>query len=99
MPLFGSPNVSKLAAKGDLKGLIKALGYQRDWLVRRQAVKALKAIGDTRAIEALVGALGDSNSTVRDEATEALAALDVSAVSAAVGNLLRATPSEAGIRQ
>lgn len=66
MPLFGSPNVSKLAAKGDLKGLIKALGYQRDWLVRRQAVEALKAIGDTRAIEALVGALGDSNSTVRD---------------------------------
>jgi nephrocystin-3 len=85
MPLFGSPNVSKLAAKGDLKGLIKALGYQRDWLVRRQAVEALKAIGDTRAIEALVGALGDSNSTVRDEATEALAALGVSAVSAAVG--------------
>jgi HEAT repeat protein len=66
MPLFESPNVSKLAAKGDLKGLIKALGYQRDWLVRRQAVEALKAIGSDRAIEALVGALGDSNSTVRD---------------------------------
>jgi hypothetical protein len=41
MPLFGPPNVSKLAAKGDLKGLIKALGYQRDWLVRRQAVEAV----------------------------------------------------------
>jgi len=80
MPLFGSPNVSKLAAKGDLKGLIKALGYQRDWLVRRQAVGALKAIGDTRAIEALVGALGDSNSAVRDEAAEALKTLGVSSV-------------------
>ncbi|MGV1036590.1 MAG: HEAT repeat domain-containing protein [Candidatus Nanopelagicales bacterium] len=80
MPLFGPPNVSKLAAKSDLKGLIKALGYQRDWLVRRQAVEALKAIGDSRAIEALIGALGDSNSTVRDEAAQALAALGVSSV-------------------
>lgn len=89
MPLFGSPNVSKLAAKGDLKGLIKALDYQRDWLVRRQAVEALKASGGARAIEALVGALGDSNSTVRDEAAEALAALGVSSVEPRVG-----TPSD-----
>lgn len=89
MPLFGSPNVSKMAAKGDLKGLIKALGYQRDWLVRRQAVEALKEIGDTRAIEALVGALGDSNSTVRDEAAEALATFSVPSVEPLVG-----TPSE-----
>ncbi|HZL32355.1 MAG TPA: HEAT repeat domain-containing protein, partial [Verrucomicrobiae bacterium] len=72
--------MSKLAAKGDLKGLIKALGYQRDWLVRRQAVEALKSIGGARAIEALVGALGDSNPTVRDEAAEALATLSVSSV-------------------
>ena len=29
MPLFGSPNIAKLAAKGDVKGLIKA-GKARD---------------------------------------------------------------------
>jgi hypothetical protein len=85
MRLFGAPNVSKLAAKGDLKGLIKALGYQRDWRVRRQAVVALKSIGDTRAIEALGGALGDSNSTVRDEAAQALATLGVPSVEPLVG--------------
>jgi len=29
MPLFGPPNVEKLKAKRDVKGLIKALGYQK----------------------------------------------------------------------
>jgi hypothetical protein len=43
MSVFGPPKVSKLAAKGDLKGLIKALGNQRDWLVRRPAVEASTA--------------------------------------------------------
>jgi len=46
MPPFGSPNVRKLAAKRDLKGLVKALVYQRDWRVRREAVEALKTIDD-----------------------------------------------------
>jgi Domain of unknown function (DUF4062)/HEAT repeats len=85
MRLFGAPNVSKLAAKGDLTRLIKALGYQRDWRVRCQAVVALKTIGDTRAIEALGGALDDSNSTVRDEAAQALKALGVPSVEPPVG--------------
>ena len=32
MPLFGPPNVKKLKAKGNVKGLIKALGYDKDRL-------------------------------------------------------------------
>ena len=46
MPLFsGPPDVTKLAAKGDLGGLIKALGFPQDRRVRNLAAKALKAFG------------------------------------------------------
>ena len=39
MPMFGPPDVSKLDAKGDVPGLIKALGFQKDPLVRRDAAQ------------------------------------------------------------
>ena len=61
MSLFGPPDVDKLKAKGDIKGLIKALGYQRDWQVRVSAARALGEIGDARAVEALIGALGEQH--------------------------------------
>ena len=41
MPLLGPPDVAKLKAKGDVPGLIKALGRQRDSAVRRAAATAL----------------------------------------------------------
>ena len=44
MPLFGPPDVNKLAAKRDLRGLIKALGYQQDVGVRIGTVEALEAL-------------------------------------------------------
>jgi HEAT repeat protein len=43
--LFGPPDVDKLEAKGDMKGLIRALGYQRDEGVRQAAASALGRIG------------------------------------------------------
>jgi len=56
MPLFGSPNVSKLAAKRDLPRLIKALS---DSPVRGEAALALGQLHDARAVEPLIGALDD----------------------------------------
>ncbi len=61
MPLFGPPNVNKLAAKRDLAGLIKALGYQQDVGVRIGAVEALKGLGDAGAVEPLIVALQDED--------------------------------------
>ncbi len=72
MSLFGPPDVDKLKAKGDIKGLIKALGYQRDWQVRVSAARALGEIGDARAVEALIGALGEQHADMRKAAAEAL---------------------------
>ena len=46
MPLFGGanpPNVEDLEAKGDVGGLIKALGYQKDGQLRSAAVPASSA--------------------------------------------------------
>jgi hypothetical protein len=39
------PDVPKLKANGDLKGLVKLLGYERDRDVRWSAVEALVEIG------------------------------------------------------
>lgn len=54
MALFGPPNVDKLKAKSDVKGLIKAVGYTKDAQVRQHAAEALGDIGDERAIEPLI---------------------------------------------
>ena len=41
MSLFGPPNIEKLEKKGDIKGLIKALGYKKDSSIRVAAAKVL----------------------------------------------------------
>ena len=64
MPLFGPPNIDKLKGKGDIKGIIRALGYRRDPHVRQAAAFALGELGDEQAIEALVSALEDSEPAV-----------------------------------
>jgi HEAT repeat protein len=51
--LFGSPNVEKLKAKGDIKGLIKALGYEKNFDIRASAAYALGSIGSRQAVEPL----------------------------------------------
>ena len=72
MGLFGPPDIAKLKAKGDVPGLIKALRYAKGSGVRRDAATALGEIGDPRAVEPVVAALGDSDQRVREAATEAL---------------------------
>ena len=54
MPIFGSPNIEKLLAKRDVKGLIDALDY-KDASVRKAAITALAEIGDVRMVESLLG--------------------------------------------
>ncbi len=60
MPLFGPPDVGKLADKRDVKGLVKALGYRKDAKVRQAAAGALGEIGDALAVAPLIAALKDS---------------------------------------
>ena len=64
MPLFGPPNVERLAAKSDVKGLIRALRYRGSSDVRSSAAEALGGIGDTRAVVPLEMALHDRDKVV-----------------------------------
>jgi HEAT repeat protein len=58
MPLFGPPNVAKLAARGDTRGLIRALGYGKDHgEMHAAAVEALCQSADARAVEPLIAVL------------------------------------------
>jgi hypothetical protein len=56
MPLFGAPNVDKMAANNDIPNLIKALDYKKDATIREQAAAALVKIGSP-AIPPLLDAL------------------------------------------
>ena len=70
MSLFGPPDVAKLKAKGNVKGLIQVLSDDKDWKVQQTAVAALGDIGDGRFVEPLVAAIkhedGDGRSLVID---------------------------------
>ena len=65
MPFFkriGPPNIQKMQAKGDIEGLIEALGYdkgdrRKSVPVRKDAAQALGELGDARAVEPLIDAL------------------------------------------
>jgi len=78
MPLFGPPNVDKLKTNQNVKGLIKALGYEKDRKVRKAAAEALGQIGDARAVTPLIAALMDV--TVSYEAKNALTKMGALAV-------------------
>ena len=79
MPLFGPPDVAKLAANGDVKGLTKALGYQKDFMVRLTAVASLGKIG-APAIEPLIAAFKDQEVMVRVAAAAWLGQIGAPAV-------------------
>ncbi|MGD0248620.1 MAG: HEAT repeat domain-containing protein [Candidatus Limnocylindrales bacterium] len=62
MGLFGSPNVKRLEARGDVPGLLDAMWYEKDVAVRVGAAAALGRIGDPRAVEPLFAVARDRNS-------------------------------------
>jgi HEAT repeat protein len=89
MPLFGSPNIEELTARGNVKGLIKALSYQKDVIVRQDAVRALVEMGygseaaaalgkakDAQAKALLLGILESNDHRARQAAVQALDKLD-----------------------
>lgn len=59
--LFGPPDVDELRAKRDVKGLIKALGYEKDVRVRQAAACALGKVRDERAVKPLIATLEDKH--------------------------------------
>ena len=73
MGLFGPPNIEKLKAKRDVKGLVKALRYPKDTSVCKKAAEALGELGDIGAVKPLIIALKDVEIDVRKAAVEALA--------------------------
>lgn len=74
MSLFGGPpNIEKLKEKRNVNGLIKALQYQKDSEIRKEAVNALGESDELHVVEALIGALSDEVSGVRQAAANTLA--------------------------
>jgi HEAT repeat protein len=72
---FHSPKVRRLQRRGDVAGLVDALGSSNA-RVRRTAANALIERSDVRAVEALTKALGDPDRLVRANAALALGELD-----------------------
>ena len=73
--MFGPPDVNRLQAKGDVQGLIKALSYEKDWHVRKASAEALAATDSADSFQALVRAVEDPNSDVRQAVAQTLGAL------------------------
>jgi len=72
MFLFGPPNIEKMKARRDVKALIQALGYKKDYMIRDAAAKSLGELGDPRAVQPLIAALRDESLLVRCTAAQAL---------------------------
>lgn len=73
MSPFGSkPDIDKLIVRADIKGLIKALQYASDPLVRTLSAMALGDLGVPSAVEPLLRRLKDKDEVVRGKAAEAL---------------------------
>lgn len=77
MPLVNSPNpnVDRLKAKRDVRGLIKLLATQSDATTRQMAARALGQLRDPQAVQPLFTALHDSEAQVRKDAAWALGQL------------------------
>jgi len=86
MGLFGPPNVEKMKAKGDVKGLIKALGYQKDMQVSTAAADALIEMS-APGFEPLIAALADREWRVRTAAADLLVKIGAPAVEPLVAAL------------
>jgi HEAT repeat protein len=103
MELF-VPNVKKLSEKHDVEGLIKALHcYQAvfasaDTLiqVRQDAAIALGELGDARAVEPLIRALGERDIGLYQRATVALATIGAPAVELLIETLGKGTAAGSG---
>jgi len=94
--LFGPPNVEKLKVGRNISGLVKALFYRKDWSVRAEAARALREIGDSRAVELLILKLTGPNYINRDVIMATVQALGEIGDSRAVEPLLAALKGSKG---
>lgn len=87
MFLFGPPNVEKMKARRNVKGLIKATGYTKDsGQIRQSAILALIEMGEL-AVKPLIRALKDKREIVREAAVEALCKIGAPAVESLIAAL------------
>ncbi len=70
--LFGPPNIENLKSKTDVHGLIKALEYPKESIVRQKAAEALGEIADSQAVSSLLESLNDAEVEVRYAAIKSL---------------------------
>ena len=99
MGIFGPPNIEKMKAKKNVKGLIKALGYKKNFQVRFDAARLLGEIGDPRAVQPLIDALEDEEVMVRNEAARVLGEIgDPRAVDPLINALDREEDYSIGVR-
>src|SRR5512143_248609 len=98
MALFGSPDIDKLKARRDIKGLLGALKYKNDPAVRKNAALALAELADrlppaslSIAIAPLIAAFNDTELSVLPAVVQALSAIGQPAVLPLI-SALRATP-------
>ncbi len=90
MPLFGRsgpPDIHKLEAKRDVKGLIEALSYGQDGLLWSQAAQALGRLGDPAAARPLILCLRKIGSNLRAHVVAALVAIGAPAVEPLIAEL------------
>ncbi len=94
MGLFKPPDVARLKAKHDLKGLLNALTYKKDPAIRRDAALALAELLEPLAADAkapfaksLVAALDDTDYPVTSAAIQALAAVGYPAILTLISSL------------
>lgn|GEM_PF-1341026 len=69
---FLKPNVDRLAEKKNVKGLVNALNFKQDPVIRMKAAAALGGIREGTTLDPLIGALSDSSMDVRASAAKAL---------------------------
>jgi HEAT repeat protein len=82
MALFGAPKIDKLEAKGNVKGLLRALTHEQP-SIRVAAAQALGRLKASEAVGPLISALLDRDVAVAVVAAQALGAIgDVAAVQA-----------------
>lgn len=81
---FVRPDVEKLVAKKDIKGLVKVLKSEKDSEIRTRAAEALGEIGDERAVKPLINALGNVNEDLKLNAEIALGEIGEPAVDALI---------------
>jgi HEAT repeat protein len=72
MGIFGPPNIERMKAHKDLKGLIKVMRSSRDGRLSAQAARALGQIGDASVVDPLLDEFWSNNYYSTDLAAAAL---------------------------